>query len=408
LFELTTIWAAAPAWKTNGQFCGADLHVDASTAAPKPRIAVVGHAAGAQLFGAERSLLSLLAAIDRTRYDVSCTLPAINEEYTRTVRQFTDDIVVFPYGWWSRTRPSDPTAISSFAEFFRRHGVDVVHVNTIMLMDPLLAARELGLPCIVHARELIDQDPVLGGILDDDPAAIISRVRTAADFIIANSDATHRLYHKKDQSFRLYNCFDIDAFDITNDVAPGRLKIGMISSNQPSKGTEHFVKLAMLAALRRPALEFVVVGPRTAHIDEIARVVQEADVPVNVRFAGYVAEPIEAIRQVNVVVSFSIVAESFGRTLAEAMAARRPVIAYARGAAPEFVRDGIDGFIIPSLDFAQALRRIETLADEPARMSAMGNAGRARVTELFAPSVFASSLDDIYQRVLETSKAPTL
>ncbi len=87
-------------------------------------------------------------------------------------------------------------------------------------MDPLLAARELGVPCIVHAHELIDQDPFLAGILDDDPAAIVSRVRTTADFIIANSDATHRLYHKSDQSFRLYNAIDLDAFDITNEVPP--------------------------------------------------------------------------------------------------------------------------------------------------------------------------------------------
>ena len=152
----------------------------------------------------------------------------------------------------------------------------------------------------------------------------------------------------------------------------------------------------------------MIVGPRTAHIEEIERVVQQADVPINLRFAGYVAEPIEAIRQVNVVVSFSVVAESFGRTLAEAMAARRPVIAYARGAAPEFVRDGIDGFLIPSLDLTQALTHLETLADDPARVSAMGNAGRARVKELFAPSVFASSLDDIYQRVLKISKASAL
>jgi len=92
---------------------------------------VVGHAAGVQLYGAERSLLSLLAAIDRTRYDVVCTLPASNDEYTWTVRQFTHDIAVFPYSWWSRTRRSDSTAISRFAEFFRIHGVDLVHVNTI-------------------------------------------------------------------------------------------------------------------------------------------------------------------------------------------------------------------------------------------------------------------------------------
>jgi glycosyltransferase involved in cell wall biosynthesis len=109
------------------------------------------------------------------------------------------------------------------------------------------------------------------------------------------------------------------------------------------------------------------------------------------------------MRQVNVVVSFSVVAESFGRTLAEAMAARRPVIAYDRGAAPELLRHGIEGFVIPPVDIERALACIETLADDPQRVAVMGEAGRARAEQVFAPAVFASHLNDIYRRVFEIS-----
>ena len=47
----------------------------------KPHIVIVGHMAGSEFYGAERSLLSLLAAIDRSRYEVSCVLPEAREEY---------------------------------------------------------------------------------------------------------------------------------------------------------------------------------------------------------------------------------------------------------------------------------------------------------------------------------------
>jgi len=67
--------------------------------------------------------------------------------------------------------------------------------------------------------------------------------------------------------------------------------------------------------------------------------------------------------------------------LAEGMAARRPVIAQDLGAAPEIVRHAIDGFIIPPFDVARAMTHLETLADDPARMAAMGAAGRARASE---------------------------
>jgi len=369
----------------------------------KPRIAVIGHVADAQLYGAERSLLSIVAAIDRARYDVCAVVPGHNAQYMQAIGRYTDAIEVFPYSWWGRARPFDAATVSRFADLFRSRSIDLVHVNTITLMDPLLAARQMHLPCIVHARELIDQDADLAGEIGYHPTAIVARIRTAADFIVANSDATHRLYHMDGRSFRLYNCIDTDAFDIANEAKPGSPKIGIVSSNRPKKGIEDFVRLAVLAAARRPALEFIVIGPSTDHTDALALRLRGESMPVNLRFAGYVADPVDAMRQVNVVVSFSAVAESFGRTLAEAMAARRPVIAYDRGAVRELVRDGVEGFVIPPFDVERALVHLETLADDPARVAAMGEAGRARAKELFAPDVFASRLNDIYRRVFEIS-----
>lgn len=382
-----------------------DEKADSSSIAPRtgshrPRVAVIGHSVNAHLYGAERSLLSVVAAIDRDRYDLCTVIPGYNEEYLQTIGQYTDDIEVFPYSWCSKTRLSDVVTVSRFADLFRSRSIDLVHVNTITLMDPLLAAREIGVPCIVHARELIDQDAHLAGLLGDDPAAIVARIRAAADFIIANSDATHRLYHKEGRSFRLYNCIDIDAFDMANEVVSGLLRIGIISNNHPKKGIENFVKLAVLAAARRPALEFIIFGPRTAYTEDLALLLQREDMLVNLRFAGYVADPVEAVRQVNVVVSFSAMAESFGRTLAEAMAARRPVIAYDRGAASEIVRHGIEGFIIPPFDIDQALLHLAALADNPQLVAAMGDAGRTRAEEMFAPAVFASNLNEIYRHIL--------
>jgi glycosyltransferase involved in cell wall biosynthesis len=366
----------------------------------KPHIALIGHLAGTELYGAERSLLSLLAAIDRTRYEVSCILPETNEDYLRAVAKYTENVIVFPYRWWTKTRPYDQETVAHFEDVFQRGQVDLVHVNTITLMDPLVAARRLHVPSIVHARELVDQDEELAGLFGEDPSAIVQRIRAEADFIIANSDTTHRLYHKEGRSWRLYNCIDVDAFDMVNEVVPGRLKIGIISSNQQKKGIEHFVKLAMLAARRQLTLEFIVIGPRSQYTDNLAGVAYSEGGSVNLRFAGYAADPVEAMRQINVVVSFSSCAESFGRTLIEGMAARRPVIAYDLGAAPEIVRHGIDGFIIPPFDIAQALAHIEALADNPSCVAAMGEAGRARVEELFAPPMFASNLNSIYQRIL--------
>jgi glycosyltransferase involved in cell wall biosynthesis len=371
----------------------------------KSRVVLVGHLAGNQLFGAERSLLELLAAVDRGTYDLSCVLPSGNDEYLRAVAQHTTDITVFPYQWWSKARPFDYEAVGRFEETFRRARADLVHVNTIALMDPLLAARRLDVPSIVHARELVSHDEELAAHFGENPSGVVRMVRGASDFIIANSDTTHRLYRKEGRSFRLYNSVALDRFDLPNDPETGKLKIGIVSSNKLKKGIEHFVSVAAMAAHSRSDLEFVVIGPRTEHTDWLERRARSGDVPVSLRFSGYIADSVDAIRQTNVLVSFSLVAESFGRTIAEAMAARRPVIAYDWGAAPELVRHGTDGFLIPHLDFAKALEHLAMLADHPARLSEMGRNGRERAEQLFSPTAFASHLNGVYRQVLDVWQA---
>ncbi len=371
-----------------------------STAATrKPHIVLVGHYLGEHVFGAERALLDVLGAVDRERYDLSCVFPTRNEAYLAAVAEYTSNITVFPYRW-SNKYPDEAT-ITRFEAIFRDARVDLVHVNSITLIDPLLAARRVDVPSILHARELISQNVDLAKFLGHDPADVVREIRAAADFIIADSDIVRQVMHKPNRSFRLYNTVDVTRLDLPNVLEPGKLKVGILSNNQAHKGIERFVSLAILAGRRRPDLEFIVFGPRTEHVEMLEQSLLREGHPVNLRFAGYVAGPAEAIRQVNVVVSFSIVGEAFGLTMAEAMAARRPVIAYNHGAAPELVRHGRDGFIVPYLDIETALEHLGGLADNPERVLKIGRNGRARAEQLFSREVYTPQLNGIYGEVLK-------
>lgn len=75
--------------------------------------------------------------------------------------------------------------------------------------------------------------------------------------------------------------------------------------------------------------------------------------------------------------------EAFGFVIAEAMACRKPVIGASVGGVPEVVQDGTAGFLVPLRQPAVAAQRIlQLLGDAPLRRR-MGDAGRARVEELF-------------------------
>src|SRR5689334_11600112 len=140
-----------------------DVALEAGPGSPpharaKPHVMVIGHSVGVEFYGAERSLLSLLAAIDRSRYEVSCVLPGASEAYLRSVAAHADRVTVLPYHWSSSTLTGDGSMVARFAELFRDARADLVHVNTITLLDPLIAARRVGVPSILHAREIISGD----------------------------------------------------------------------------------------------------------------------------------------------------------------------------------------------------------------------------------------------------------
>ena len=96
---------------------------------------------------------------------------------------------------------------------------------------------------------------------------------------------------------------------------------------------------------------------------------QGESLPRNFHFRGYVPSPADAYRDLNIVLNLSHFAESFGRTVAEAMAARCAVIAYRYGALPELIDDGETGFLTPFRDLSAVFDRLAFFAERPTKMS---------------------------------------
>jgi glycosyltransferase involved in cell wall biosynthesis len=86
--------------------------------------------------------------------------------------------------------------------------------------------------------------------------------------------------------------------------------------------------------------------------------------------------------------------------LVEAMAAKKPVIASSIGGIPEFVEDGVTGFLArhdDPLDFARAVTRIFT---DAAGARSVAERARERAMEVFDSEITAKGIIGVYERVL--------
>lgn len=91
--------------------------------------------------------------------------------------------------------------------------------------------------------------------------------------------------------------------------------------------------------------------------------------------------------------------ENFSMALAEAMATGTPVVAYAVGGIPDYVEDGVSGFLVPPGDRGMLARRIETLLNEPGLARIFGERCRQRA-KAFDPARVAEQTLDVYRKVL--------
>ena len=367
-----------------------------------PTVMLCAHISGHQLFGGERSLLDVLEALATMAVNVVVTLPSDNHpDYVARVSDLCTALYCFAYPQWADRREAYAWLTLDFAEIIARHDVVLVHANTIVLLEPLAAARLMGRMAVVHARELVTLDDALCRQIGLSPGEIVSTVAKRADWVIGNSRATCALYGGG-RVLYVPNAVSAADLDIANPV--GRLvRVGIVSSNVASKGIADFVEVARRAAARGINAVFVIVGPRTEDIDRWIEEAAQGARPANLEFAGYKDQPGEAMRGINILLNLSLFGESFGRTVAEAMAAARPVVAYHWGALPELVDDGETGFLVPYRDLDAVVEALETLCADPARIAAMGEKGRAKVTAQFSQDRLRVAVAEAYATML----APT-
>jgi phosphatidylinositol alpha-1,6-mannosyltransferase len=76
--------------------------------------------------------------------------------------------------------------------------------------------------------------------------------------------------------------------------------------------------------------------------------------------------------------------EGLGLAALEAAACGLPVIVGDSGGAPETIRDGATGFVIPPRDHQQLAERLSWLLDNPQLAQRMGARGRRHVCEHFS------------------------
>lgn len=368
------------------QWCSTEDSKDATPVTPSfagrlaqrrgQRVLIVAHAAGEKIFGAERSFIDMLRRLRLRRLVPVVVLPGVQPgPYLDVLLGLSAEVVVVPQAWRQGRRGPDLRTVTILQGLIRTHRVRAVHVNTVVLDAPLAAARAEGCESVVYVRELPAQDPPLCRRLETEPDRLRDTLLEEADRFVANSPLVATWLGCPDRTKVAMNRVDRSLFRLKWQPGPV-LRVGMMSSNITKKGIGDAVRTAHLLEEACAPVEIVLIGPWTEDLNDLL------PVGPNVSAPGYMDKTEEALSELDVVLSLSHFAESFGRTVLEAMAAGRPVVCYDRGMPAWLVRGGRwlsdCGVVVPADDPVAVANTLAALASDPKRLRRMSRIARLR------------------------------
>lgn len=182
-------------------------------------------------------------------------------------------------------------------------------------------------------------------------------------------------------------------------------RVGIVGRLVPIKNFELFLHAARIVADKHAHVRFHIVGqPGFLESDlEYFRDIKELIQRLNLAELISFHEPVEDLSPVlarfDLLVSSSHI-ETFGRTLVEAMAMGKPIVATAVGGVPEVVADGEVGFLVPAGDANALAKKISLLVEDDDLRQTMGQKGRQRVLEHFDVRTITRRWEQTYELLL--------
>lgn len=310
-----------------------------------------------------------------------------------------------------------PMGVIETIKVVKREDVDIVHVNGLLALHAVFAARITGTPIVWHLISTIY------------PQLLVNIVRPIynrwANQIVFITNNTRKYYlgvsYTQKQIRIIYEPVDLEYFD-KNQIAVLKREVicqkygfnkeynvvGFVGNINPQKGLERFLQVAKeLKSTSSYKLKFLIVGEAsteyTDYSKKLKEIVKNFGLEDDVIFTGKVSNLREVMSIMDI---FLMTSKSEGTPLVilEAMAMEIPVVAPDVGGISEQISDGETGFVVPPRDIEATLKSLQVLLNDPDLRHNMGRMGRERVNSLFSLEKCVQLHQDLYFEMVNHGK----
>lgn len=185
------------------------------------------------------------------------------------------------------------------------------------------------------------------------------------------------------------------------NLSPERTIIGIVSRLTERKGFTILFEAVKQMIDEGRSLTCLIVGGGASRqkINRLKNHAKSLGVTENILFTGRRSNIPEILSLIDVFVLPSL-AEGLGRSLLEAMAAGRAIVAANVGGIPEAVENGKSGILVPPGNPRALAQAIAHLLDNPLQAQEMGTAARKRAELVFDQTTMIDRICSLYEELL--------
>ncbi len=199
----------------------------------------------------------------------------------------------------------------------------------------------------------------------------------------------------------LPNPVDREFFEIK--TPPAEERILFLGSISYLKSPLTLVKSLLLLIEKFPSLQVHLAGKvkETHYFAQITRFIRKKKITESIKYLGLLSREkvLKEMEEASILVLPSH-QETFPMSIAEAMAAGRPVVATRVGGIPEMIEEGKTGFLIESEDWRGLAEKISLLLRNESLRREMGKKSREKALKLYYPEIVARKTIEIYEKVI--------
>jgi len=399
-----------------------------------------------QIGGAERSLLTMLAAVREADADASLHLICGSEgPLCDEARKIGVDVTIVDMGQRATgIGDSQATgtlgkavtlirlmlAIPAYRAGLRRLRAclnalapDLIHSNNLKTHLMLAQCKYAGAPIVWHLHDYISNRSLIRRLLQ--------RQTRSASHALAVSESVKQDWSRVMPDLAigaLYNAVDIKRFspqavdgsflDRLATTSTGRpvpatlsdpIRIGLVATYAKWKGHDIFIQAAARLPERlgnRNVLFYIVGGPIYATAGsqwsarELSAQITAAGLDQRMRLVPFQADTADVYRALDVVVHASTRPEPFGLTIVEAMACGKAVISAAAGGAAELVENEVSAMTVAPGDIDALSVALARLAGDGSLRERLGGQAVQAVRMRFSPTHLGRALSSLYKGLI--------